>query len=116
MLKYDDKDQLNSNIYDEIRDKTFFEVETDIKNKSAFYDDLASVINEQVSILMSNKEYADSKGKNYKTIALLTRSNWEVANIKKELAKRNIKVEVESTGNLYQLESTLDLYRKRLII
>lgn len=60
---------------------------------------------------MSNKEYADSKGKNYKTIALLTRSNWEVANIKKELAKRNIKVEVESTGNLYQLESTLDLYR-----
>lgn len=111
LLKYDDKDQLNSNIYDEIRDKTFFEVETDIKNKSAFYDDLASVINEQVSILMSNKEYADSKGKNYKTIALLTRSNWEVANIKKELAKRNIKVEVESTGNLYQLESTLDLYR-----
>lgn len=83
LLKYDDKDQLNSNIYDEIRDKTFFEVETDIKNKSAFYDDLASVINEQVSILMSNKEYADSKGKNYKTIALLTRSNWEVANIKK---------------------------------
>ena len=106
LLKYDAKDRLNSNIYDEIRDKTFFEVETDIKNKSAFYDDLASVINEQVSILMSNKEYADSKGQNYKTIALLTRSNWEVANIKKELAKRDIKVEVESTGNLYQLEST----------
>lgn len=111
LLKYDAKDQLYSNIYDEIRDKTFFEVETDIKNKSAFYDDLASVINEQVSILMSNKEYADSKGQNYKTIALLTRSNWEVANIKKELAKRGIKVEVESTGNLYQLKSTLDLYR-----
>lgn len=36
LLKYDAKDQLYSDICDEIRDKTFFEVETDIKKNQHF--------------------------------------------------------------------------------
>ena len=111
LLKYDFKDQLYSNIYDRINDEDFLKVETDVKNQSVFYDDLTSVINNQINILMNNKEYINDKGQNYKTIAILTRTNWEVANVKRELMKRGIKVEVESTGNLYQLKSTLDLYQ-----
>ena len=57
--------------------------------------------------LMKNK----SLSKEERTIAILVRSNWQVENVVKAAAKKNINVETSTGGDLFQLPSTLDLYK-----
>lgn len=49
--------------------------------------------------------------KEERTIAVLVRSNWQVDNIVKAAAKKGINIEISTGGDLYQLASTLDLYK-----
>ena len=62
--------------------------------------------------LMKNK----SLSKEERTIAILVRSNWQVENVVKAAAKKNINVETSTGGDLFQLPSTLDLYKLVLAI
>ncbi len=49
--------------------------------------------------------------KEERTIAILVRSNWQVDNIVKSAAKKDINIEISTGGDLFQLVSTLDLYK-----
>lgn len=49
--------------------------------------------------------------KEERTIAILVRSNWQVDNIISASAKKGINIEVSTGGDLFQLPSTLDLYK-----
>ena len=51
-----------------------------------------------------------------RTVAILVRSNWQVEGIIKEANKRKVNVEIKSGGDLFQLESTQDLYKLLLAI
>ena len=51
-----------------------------------------------------------------RTIAILVRSNWQVESVVKAAEKKDINVEISSGGDLYQLPSTLDLYKLLLAI
>lgn len=57
-----------------------------------------------------------SLSKEERTIAILVRSNWQVENIVEFAAKRDIYVETNTGGDLFQLPSTLDLYKLVLAI
>lgn len=54
--------------------------------------------------------------KEERTIAILVRSNWQVENVVKAAAKKNINVEICTGGDLFQLPSTLDLYKLVLAV
>ena len=49
--------------------------------------------------------------KEERTIAILVRSNWQVDNVQKYAATKDINVEVNSGGDLYQYISSLDLFK-----
>ena len=49
--------------------------------------------------------------KEERTIAILVRSNWQVERVLKEASKKDINIEISSGGDLFQLSSTLDLYK-----
>ena len=110
LLPYSYKDRLTSDINDILDDCSLTRVETDEKNNVIFFDDLADIVNSQISLL-DNERIVENNSINYRTIAILARTNSEVATIKRELFNRGINVEVDSTGNLYQLPSTIDLYK-----
>lgn len=110
-LPYSSKDRLSSDIVDNLQDNYITKIELPVKEEVIFFDELANIINTQVDLLKNNKDELSKNNANYNTIALLTRTNSEVHKIQKELSKRGINVEVDSSGNLYQLPSTLDLYR-----
>lgn len=110
LLPYTYKDRLTSDISDTLDDCCFTRIETDEKNNKIFFDDLANIVNSQISLLNSKKN-VENTSLNYRTIAILARTNSEVATIKRELFGRGINVEVDSTGNLFQLPSTIDLYK-----
>lgn len=57
-----------------------------------------------------------SLSKEERTIAILVRSNWQVENVVKAAAKRDINVEISTGGDLFQLPPTLDLYKLVLAI
>lgn len=49
--------------------------------------------------------------KEERTIAILVRSNWQVDNIVSAASKKDINIEISTGGDLFQLPSTLDLYK-----
>lgn len=51
-----------------------------------------------------------------RTIAILVRNNWQVEHVVKASLKNDINVEVSTGGDLFQLPSTLDLYKLALAI
>lgn len=110
LLPYTQKDRLSSDIVDVLDNHSLMKIELPVKEDVIFFDGLAKIVQEQIVELNNNKEYTSKQGTNFNTIALLTRTNNEVRKIQRELGERGINVEVESTGNLYQLPSTLDLY------
>ncbi len=62
---------------------------------------------EKIKNLMNSKKLS----KEERTIAILVRSNWQVERILKAAAKKDINVEISSGGDLFQLPSSLDLYK-----
>ena len=90
------------------------------KDEQAFYDALFGCINSQKNqieqLSAEKKERGEKLSKEERTIALLVRSNWQVENIVKEGQKRDVTVEIKTGGDLFQLASTVDLYKLILAI
>lgn len=121
-LPYDQKD-------DRLTSEKIFEVEeTDLiqcipchgKDEEAFFNALFGILENQTSRItkiMAQKNAEDKElSLEERTIAILVRSNWQVENIVKEAEKRNVNVEIKSGGDLFQLESTQDLYKLVLAV
>lgn len=90
------------------------------KDEEAFYNALFGCLEIQKAKIEKFIEEKKAKGKKLskeeRTIAILVRSNWQVENIVKEAQKRNTNIEIKSGGDLFQLESTQDLYKLILAI
>ena len=54
--------------------------------------------------------------KEERTIAILVRSNWQVESIVKAAGDNDINIEISTGGDLFQLPSTLDLYKLLLAV
>lgn len=57
-----------------------------------------------------------SLSKEERTIAVLVRSNWQVESVINAANKKGVNVEVSTGGDLFQIPSTLDLYKLVLAI
>lgn len=82
-------------------------------------DKLLDLLNDTVCSEMAKiQELMKTKSlsKEERTIAILVRSNWQVENIIESAAKRDIFVETSTGGDLFQLPSTIDLYKLVLAI
>lgn len=67
---------------------------------------------QKIEKLMETKKLS----KDERTIAILVRSNWQIDSIVKTANEKDINIEVSTGGDLFQLPSTLDLYKLLLAI
>lgn len=67
---------------------------------------------QKIEKLMETKKLS----KEERTIAILVRSNWQIDSIVKTANEKDINIEVSTGGDLFQLPSTLDLYKLLLAI
>ena len=90
------------------------------KDEETFFNALFGILDDQTGkvsdIVTQKKKQGENLSFKERTIAILVRSNWQVENIVKEANKRNINIEIKSGGDLFQLESTQDLYKLLLAI
>ncbi len=90
------------------------------KNQDMFFNSLFGILDHQSRKLAEMIEKKKSVGKKLsleeRTIAVLVRSNWQVESVLKEAKKREVSIEIKSGGDLFQLESTQDLFKLILAI
>ena len=90
------------------------------RDTDGFYDVLFESVKKQYEQLKHISSEKMKEGERFKkeerTIAILVRSNWQVKTIINEAQSRRIPIEVKSGGDLFQLESTQDLYKLILAI
>ncbi len=90
------------------------------KDEKAFFEALFNCLEVQFRKTLALIESARRDGRRLnrssRTIAILVRSNWQVAEIVREAQNRDISVEIKSGGDLFQLDSTLDLYKLALVL
>lgn len=85
------------------------------KNEAQFEETFLNTLNYQINVL-KNILLQDKLSKEERTIAILVRSNWQVQKIVNIAKKAGILVDTKSGGDLFQLESTLDLYKLALAL
>lgn len=111
-----EKDQLISDVeMDAKQDELLFSLPCHGKDNDKMLEllcDTLTVEKEKIEVLMKEK----SLSKEEKTIAVLVRSNWQVESVLKAAAKKDINIEISTGGDLYQLPSTLDLFKFVLAI
>ena len=73
-----------------------------------YYDKLFECVETAKSKIRSRIQ-AEHLSQNERTIAILVRKNYQIANVLKKAKDRNIIVESDSSGDLYKLPSSLDL-------
>lgn len=112
LLTYESKnDRLISNVdYRLNPEDQFVCIQCHTKDDNAFFDSLFDTISTK------KKELADIATKqdlnpNERTIAILTRTNWQVQNIMKEAKNRNVIIDAQVSNCLYNLPSTIDFYK-----
>lgn len=121
-LPYDQKvDRLSGEKLFETNDAELMQcVSCHGKEEEIFFNSLFSILESQkntiADIIEKKKEAGESLSIEERTIAILVRSNWQVENIVNEAQKRNVNVETKSGGELFQLESTQDIYKLILAI
>lgn len=110
-LPYSASDQLTSNVIKDIEDQELFVgIPCHAKEEEKFFDTFISILLKQESLL--KKQLAERKlSKAERTIAILVRSNWQVEKLVDAARKKGIQIDTRSGGDLFQLESTLDLYK-----
>ena len=85
------------------------------RDEKTFFNALFGILENQTGKIADIIEQKKAQGKTLsleeRTIAILVRSNWQVESIIKEANKREVNVETKSGGDLFQLESTQDLYK-----
>lgn len=83
---------------------------SDKMNSTEYYDMLFKAVEEQkkrIETEMKTKEFS----KNERTIAILTRSNYQINEILKEAKKREVIIESDNNSDLYRLAPSTDLCR-----
>ena len=116
-----ENDQLTSDLKFETDEPELMQcIRCHAKDEDKFYDTVFSCVNYQKKkieeLIVDKHSQGERISREERTIALLVRSNWQVANIVAEAKRRNINVEVKSGGDLFQLPSTTDLYKLILAI
>ena len=110
------EDQLDSDVVKEAeKSELLVEVPCHGKDEDRLLDLLMDTVNaeyEKIEKIMEHKPLS----KEERTIAILVRSNWQVENILNAANKKNINIEVSTGGDLFQLPSTLDLYKLLLAL
>ena len=93
----------------------FVELSCHGKDAEALLELLVDTLDEEkkkIETLMAQK----SLSKEERTIAVLVRSNWQVESVINAANKKGVNVEVSTGGDLFQIPSTLDLYKLVLAI
>lgn len=116
-----DNDRLTSEKIFEVDDSALMQcIPCHGKDEEIFYNSLFDSLEIQKAkikkIIEEEKIHGRKLSKEERTIAILVRSNWQIENIVKEAHKRDVNVEIKSGGDLFQLESTQDLYKLILAI
>lgn len=117
ILPYSGKeDQLVSDVLSDAKeDELFISLPCHGKDSEKILELLnETIISEKAKIETYMKKQQLSKEE--RTIAILVRSNWQVENIVSSAAKKDINIEISTGGDLFQLPSTLDLYKFLLAI
>lgn len=120
VLSYEEKtDRLSSQlskVYPD--DKLLMKIDVHCKDKEAYFDELFKVIENQIDDLRALTETV-KLSKEEKTIAILVRYNYQIANIIKAAEKNenvDFTIKVTEGGELYRLRSTSDLYKLVLAV
>lgn len=104
-------DQLSSTLMmDADEDNLLVSIPCHAKDEEKFFETFIDVLRTQEAILtklMQTKRLS----KEERTIAILVRSNWQVEKLVTAAKKKGIKIDTKSGGDLFQLESTIDLYK-----
>lgn len=110
-------DRLSSCVFTDAEDKNLFMmVPCHAKDEEQFAESFVNVLNEQIAQLNSimQKRVANNQSplsKEERTIAILVRSNWQVDKLVMYAKRKGVKVGIKSGGDLYQLPSSIDLYK-----
>ena len=115
LLKYErDVDELRgvkvNNICDDLLVVPIPYHNSDKMNSTDYYDMLFKAIEEQRQRIAAEME-TKTLSKNERTIAILTRSNYQINEILKEAKKREIIIESDNNSDLYRLAPSTDLCR-----
>lgn len=111
------EDQLSSSVITDIGDNELLvSIPCHAKDEDKFFQTFIDVLCKQKSILadmMQKREenHQDPLSKEERTIAILVRSNWQVDKLVNAAKKKGIKIDTKSGGDLFQLESSQDLYK-----
>lgn len=85
------------------------------KDKQVFFDTFVNILFTQKKILTQLMEKSEQEGKklgeNDRTIAILVRSNWQVDQLIEAAKKKGLHIDTKTGGDLFQLPSTIDLYK-----
>lgn len=117
ILPYSSKaDRLSSNVVaDALDDELMVELPCHGKEIDSLLELLVDTLKEEkkkIETIMQKK----SLSKEERTIAILVRSNWQVDSVVEAANKKDLNVEISTGGDLFQLPSTLDLYKLILAI
>lgn len=120
ILPYDEKnDRLSSQLVKEYpNEKLLKKIEVHSKDKDGYFDELFKEIKKQI-IDLEELDGTTKLSKEEKTIAILVRYNYQIANIIKAAEKSenvDFSIKVTEGGDLYRLKSTSDLYKLVLAI
>ena len=86
------------------------EIPCHAKDEAAFFETVFAALDKQIAVLRDLMQKS-SLSKEERTIAILVRNNWQVEKIVSAGQDRDLKIETKSGGDLFQLASTLDLYK-----
>ncbi len=110
-------DQLTSSVTTDVDESDLLvEIPCHAKDEEQRYELFLDILLKQralVKAIMKRREDAHLSplSKEERTIAVLVRSNWQVDNLVKAGKKKGIKIDTKSGGDLFQLASTIDLYK-----
>jgi len=105
-------DRLSSSVVKETEyEQLFVCISSHAKDEDKFYEDIINIIKHEKTKLLKLMSLK-SLSREERTIAILVRNNWQVEKIV-ESAKNeeDINIEIKTGGDLFQLPSTVDLYK-----
>lgn len=116
LLPYKEIDKLTSRIQKEYSDDQLVrKIETKSKDKEQFFEDLFKEVEyqkQEIEALTKTKKLS----KEEKTIAILVRYNYQIANIVKASESTDLSIKISEGGDLFRLTSTVDLYKLVLAV
>ena len=117
-----ENDRLISNVITDATDEElFYAVPCHAKDEETRLETFVQILRRQKNILEELIESRKNENKTAlsqaeRTIAILVRSNWQIDRIVDAAREAGLKVDVKSGGDLFQLDSTIDLFKLLLAI